>query len=242
MSMFLKNINEYQDPSLVEYKPLFHEAKIARNWRNFNAIIESKNLEEAVFQINPIKQKPKLTRISIKNFKVTKLPSHPDLILKNNVEPFTFDNIPQIIFTKINPTRYEVSVRNARSPYVLVFSEAFNKQWKVFVRNAEKSKDKNIASYFDGDVKEGQHKNVFFDSGVLETLGLKSITEDRHFVANGYANGWRIEPSDATGKSDYTLIIEMTAQRSFYVGLLISLISFIGCLILIVKVAAKKLL
>ncbi|MCL5113763.1 MAG: hypothetical protein M1372_01165 [Patescibacteria group bacterium] len=240
MSMFLKNRNEYQDPSLDEYKPLFRESKIARNWRNFNAIIESKNLEEAVFQINPIKQKPKLTRISIKNFKVTKLPSHPDLILKNTIEPFTFGNTPQIIFTKINPTKYKVSVRNAKSPYVLVFSEAFNKQWKVFVRNAEKNDEKTTTNYFGGDIKEGQHKNIFFDSGIFETFGLKPIAEDRHFVANGYANGWHIEPSDAGGKSEYTFIVEMTVQRSFYVGLLISLVSFIGCLILIARIAVKK--
>lgn len=38
---------------------------------------------------------------------------------------------PAITFTKINPTKYTVAVRDAREPFILIFNEAFDSRWKL---------------------------------------------------------------------------------------------------------------
>ncbi|MFH1833013.1 MAG: hypothetical protein ABH816_02490 [Candidatus Levyibacteriota bacterium] len=121
---------------------------------------------------------------------------------------FPMTDSPKIQFEKINPTKYKLTVSNANNPYILVFSEAFHSNWKIYA----------------GVAKE---KNTFFGKDIFETFSLNSISNDRHFIANGYANGWYIKPQDLGGKQEYELIIEMTGQRIFYVSLIFSGIIFI---------------
>ena len=87
-----------------------------------------------------------------------------------------------------------------------------------------------VASYFDGDIKEGTHKNIFLDRNTFETWGKKPIAEDRHLLVNGYANSWYITPQDSDGAEDYEIIIEFQPQKLFYLGLGISLATLLGCL------------
>jgi hypothetical protein len=146
--------------------------------------------------------------------------------------------IPSILFTKINPTKYKVFVTKAKSPYLLVFSEAFSKNWKVYLNTDKPSKAMSIAttaSYFNGDVKEGNHGNVFFDSHTFETLGKTPLREEKHFTANGYANAWEIMPQDTGNKESYELIVELRSQQIFYMSLAFSLVSFAICIFLLIK-------
>lgn len=138
---------------------------------------------------------------------------------------------PKIHFEKINPTKYRVKIFDAREPFVLVFSEAFNPSWKVFLNRTNPKAGEVLRSYFDGNVKEGLHKNIFFDTNTFETLGIVSIGDTSHFEINGYANAWYFTPADTKGAVNYELIIEMTQQRIFYIGLLVSFIFFTGCII-----------
>lgn len=47
------------------------------------------------------------------------------------------NNLPIIQFEKINPTKYKVKVVNAKGHYYLIFSEAFHRNWKVFIPKDE---------------------------------------------------------------------------------------------------------
>lgn len=129
--------------------------------------------------------------------------------------------LPKIEFRRINPTKYKIKVFNAQTPYLLVFSEAFHRNWKVFVADTQPQQSK----------KEDAHSDVFFDSNTFETITKKNLPEDRHLVVNGYANAWNITPQDTGGKENYELIVEMTSQRIFYVSLALSLIVFQGCVL-----------
>ncbi len=140
-------------------------------------------------------------------------------------------SIPQIAFTKINPTKYRVSVLNANTPYLLVLSETFNSSWKIFLSNKESSPTSTIASYFNGEIKEGQHQNSLFNTNIFKTFGQKSLPEDNHILVNGYANAWYISPKDMDNKEDYEITIEMVQQRSFYLGGAISILFFVGFII-----------
>lgn len=139
----------------------------------------------------------------------------------------SFDNLPNIYFKKISPVKYIVKVKNIQKPFLLIFSDVFHKDWKLFIsqNNIEESP---IKTYFNGDILEGKPEDIFFDKKTLETMTLSYMTEAQHIVVNSYANGWYIMPQDIGNKQEATFIVEMTGQRLFYIASMVSLISFIG--------------
>jgi len=146
----------------------------------------------------------------------------------------TGKQVSKITFVKINPTKYKVKVEGAREPYTLVFSESFHQGWKAFISGqrlvTSDQYGEIVASYFDGEIKEGTHKNIFLDRSTFGTWSKKPLSEDKHFLVNGYANSWRISPDDVEGAENYELIIEFRPQRWFYLGLGISGLTLSGCL------------
>lgn len=146
-------------------------------------------------------------------------------------------NIPSIIITKVNPTRYLVQVKDAVAPYTLVLSETFSPQWKLY--EWTKGVDEPIiASYFDGAISETKPLNEWLYKDAFATWGKKSIAPARHVRANGYANAWVVTPEDVGNKGDYTLVVDYLPQQIFYVSMLISFfgilvvtlwLSLIGC-------------
>ena len=115
--------------------------------------------------------------------------------------------IPKITFHKINPTKYVVSVQGATEPYHLVFSESFNQNWKAYIQQCETS------------------------CNIFQEWFLKPISEERHFMLNGFANGWNIIPSDSKKGANYALVIEYWPQQLFYIGGIISTLTVIGFLL-----------
>jgi hypothetical protein len=140
-------------------------------------------------------------------------------------------NIPTITFTEINPTKYYIHVTNISGPYALVFSDIYNPNWKLFSTSEEYKKGKYIDSYFNGQIKEDMPVNSLLAGHAFETLGSKPIADNNHYLANAYSNTWLIQPNDMNNKKSYTLILELTSQRLFYIFLPISVLSFLGCLI-----------
>lgn len=166
--------------------------------------------------------------------------------------------VPKIIFEKINKTKYKVKITGAKDPYILVFLDLYHGHWKLIDPSREnKSKwgiverllgnigtntistfrkeypRKNIitASYFNGDINEGVHTNIFLTPSLFETWGKAIVADDRHFKVNGYANAWYITPKDLEGKENYEFIVEVAGQKIFYITLTLSLLVFIGCLL-----------
>ena len=162
---------------------------------------------------------------------------------------------PKIKFIKVNPTKYRIKVGGAIDPYTLVFSESFHKGWKIYTDNADKKRQitlmgmigkvaskitglflknkgygEEVASYFDGEIKEGTHQMTFLEPATFETWGKEPIAQDDHLLVNGYANSWYITPEDTGEAENYELIIEFWPQQLFYIGLFISGIILIGCL------------
>lgn len=141
------------------------------------------------------------------------------------------DSVPKVTFQKINNTKYIIDVENATDPFLLVFSEQFNSDWKLFLKDKVSTEGKIIATYFDGDIKEKSHLSNFLDKNTFETLNKNSIANNQHFMVDMYANAWYISPNNTDDKTNYTLILEMTSQRAFYLGLTISLAALVICII-----------
>lgn len=143
---------------------------------------------------------------------------------------------PQITFVKINPTKYKIKVENAKDPYLLVFSENFHKGWKAYLRDIDSDRNlynQVVASYFSGSIKEAALNHRLFYKEMTETVGKTALPEERHFLANWYANGWLVRPEDTNNKGNYEVIIEYWPQRLFYLGTVISVSTLAGCLVII---------
>lgn len=125
---------------------------------------------------------------------------------------------------KVSDTRYWLKVSEASSAGLLLLSKTFDPHWKVI---AGVNKDKLSGSFFND----------------WQLLKKAVLSEDNHYVVNGYANLWKID-----GKAgDYSIVFmpQIIADLSFEVskfavvtplGILIALI-----LIKIVKSTANNI-
>lgn len=167
------------------------------------------------------------------NLKVERI-YQPEIILKSSPQ-YAIRNpqsVPKITFVEINSTKYRVNIEGASQPYMLVFSESFHPGWKAYIQNVkcDDGYGKVTAGYFNGEINEGTHKDVFLDKNTFETWGKEPLAEEKHLLVNGYANSWYIKPEDTGGRENYELIIEYWPQRLFYISLSVSLATLLGCL------------
>lgn len=141
----------------------------------------------------------------------------------------------QTTFKKINPTRYQVKVENATQPFFLVFSESFHPEWKAYIEDKDIQFTDIIAEYERVKVKEARHEMTFTPGDVFYLL-KEPLSEDTHFTANGYANSWYIDPKvlDKDGDGNFTLTLYFKPQSYFYLGLAISLATFILCILYLI--------
>lgn len=210
------------------------------DWKTYRTAVQSGEDSNTVFLVQIMLRDQCLSncpvdKVEMKKLSVIEVPQPRIVLKKNNASDSQEKKLPQISFTKINPTKYQIKIRNATDPYTLVFLGAYSKNWELFRVDGEMSKDENTtqASYFNGEIKEGNHTSTFLSPQTFDTWGKQVIADKNHFLVNGYANAWNIEPKDIDGRTDYTLLLEFSTQRTFYGFLLISSITFIGCIVLI---------
>lgn len=250
-------------------KQVFEDELRSSQWMPYESIfLSSRDANWAALQIlksessllDTIDSGEKNSKIEIKNLSITKVPN-PKIVLKKVLASNNqTKKIPKVTFTKINPTKYEINVTNAIAPYTLVFTEAFNNNWRLVdldskstttsmrgylsrffgdiggiigsVLRIEETKGNGKISYFGGDVKENYSKNVFLDKETFDTWGKNEMASP-HFGVNGYSNAWYVRPEDVGGKKEYTLVLEMSTQKSFYRSLVVSILVVILCIILL---------
>lgn len=249
----------------------------SNNWKKYTAsIASSDDAISAYMQVHKIvnndlfniveKDQGQATKIDIRSLSIIKIPNPKIILRKLNTINDQDKKIPQITFTRINPTKYRLEVKNATVPYTLVLVNQFNLKWRLvdptkntptikaffsrFIANIgskmwgllgnESSGIKNTQiTYFDGAIKENRSKDIFLNEKTFETWGKDEIAQYKHFPVNGFANAWYIEPSDMGNQTDYNLIIEMSSQKLLYAGLFISISTVIFTLLLLVKFLKK---
>lgn len=158
--------------------------------------------------------------IHIKNISVQEVISPTMLLVKKQENKIL--QTPQIGFTKINPTRYEVSIKNAKEPFFLVMSDMYDKSWKIYKGKGSLNTSK----------RENYISAILTD--ILNPTSGKDIFQENHMVANGYANAWLIDPA-VIGKEDFNLTVSFKTQHIFYISAIISIISFFVVLILLIR-------
>lgn len=110
------------------------------------------------------------------------------------------DNIA-VEYKKINPAKYQIVLHNAKGVVPIIFSDAFDNNWKLYLKSksADKNgllKDGNIYQLLDGykildgnelDQASKEEVGLFINQGWLSTLGDLKEKEIKHYTFNGGA-------------------------------------------------------
>ncbi len=167
-----------------------------------------------------------------------------DLLSKNR------GSHPEVESQRINNAKYIVSVKDAKEPFWLVFSESFHEGWRAYVTKSKikyqisKIKEENfeeiVAEYPRLGVKEARHLQKFTPGDIRYSFRKADIEE--HYLVNGYANGWYIEPDKLGLGKDFTLTLYFGPQSLTYLGLFISGLTLVGCIgyLIVTGISRKK--
>lgn len=154
----------------------------------------------------------------------------------NGSNVMSFENTPVIKIQKVNPTKYIVNLKEAKQPFVLIFLESYQRGWKAYI-NADKVPCVPAKSYNNIKVTECMQYLRLFDSNDLIRPFKPSVPESSHFLVNGYANGWYIDPKklDLVGDGEFSLTLYYEPQTYYYIGLIISLTTLLICVLYLTK-------
>jgi hypothetical protein len=187
--------------------------------------------QKAIIQLNHIIKDNNLTLFSIDLSGLTKLNKDGS-------------SMPWITFKQINPTKYVVEIENATQPFFLVLSESYNIGWKIYTEENNRIElNKVIYQYPNIKVRESNHEEYKFSfEDILFIFKKPAMDENYHFIANGYANAWYIDPSffNKNGNDKFTVIIYFRQQSYSYLGILISLITLLGCIDYLIAYAFRS--
>lgn len=111
-------------------------------------------------------------------------------------------NPAKIDFKQVSNTKKTVTVSGATKPFLLLMSEQYNPNWKL----------------------------------------TPSLADEGHIKVNGYQNAWFVQPEElckanpaactknANGSYDIRMTVQFTAQKWFNIGLVISVLTALGCI------------
>ncbi len=177
-----------------------------KSWQTYTQILSAGTIipETKIYLYLPTNELD-LTSVLLDDFKITEIPHLPSVYLHSTKNPLSS---PELDFKRVNDTKYVVEVNNLSENRLLVFSDSYSPQWNAFVESTE-LKPTNNSGY--------------------------KVSASNHFLINGSANGWMIDltalPDNIRNSGNsYRIIIEFAPQRSFYLGLLISGITLVGCI------------
>lgn len=151
-------------------------------------------------------------------------------------------------FYRIFDTKYRLIINNLKSKTDLSFLTSFHKGWNLYLSqnaNDRRCQQLPVTNYeYEGkNITECLNKRTIFEGNELSYFYKKPIFDNTHTTVYNYANGWTIDPayikqnfdkSYYTENSDGSIDIEMTLyfkpQSYFYLGLIISGTTLLGCL------------
>ena len=151
---------------------------------------------------------------------------------------------PDLIFQRVNPTKYKLSLKKIKGSFLLVFSENFHPSWKLYPAKPGSlpvNETDLVGDFYNGEIKQLADRQAFFDNNPGETWSTRPIANDRHYQVNGYANAWLVKPEDINGAEEAELILEYFPQRYFYPGVAVSLITVVISLVLVIKNLVRPL-
>ncbi len=185
-----------------------------QTWKTHSEIVKMEDLTEKmslIFYLSGEGNKP--SRVLIDNVEVYALPRFGENFLRTDNR-----TLPKIeaTYKYYNPTKYKVSVLGLTGSRLLYFSESYHPRWKVFIN------------------KKNNQELGWWRTLFMRTEGY-NVSDKNHIIASAHANGWWIDPSELpddirNDAGEYEIVIEFWPQRYFYIGLVISGLTLLGCI------------
>lgn len=146
-------------------------------------------------------------------------------------------------FAKVNPTKYKIRLR-IKEDTTITFNQSFDSQWHLYLDNdSVNSWCEKQAYYKKTNTTECGFKQKFFEGEELSYLWQAPVFEGTHKLVYGYANSWTASPDyikanypkkyykeNPDGSIEVTLVVYFRTQSYFYLGLIISGGTLLGCL------------
>ena len=139
-----------------------------------------------------------------------------------------FQKEPELIFKRVNPTRYIINVK-AWGSFWLTLNENYHSGWRAYILKSDnKAGEERFALEFGA-----KNKGNFI------------LIED-HQVVNAYANGWFVPVdkvfADEEKPVEFRIVMEFYPQRLYEAGMIISGIAFMIMTIYLLVYGLKKLI
>lgn len=240
-----------EETGQIRTNVFFEKNLRSQGWKIQQSLVSANELSRSAYLQFLIESNNTSASLDLRNLSVVRIDNPHVFLRKTTYGTLSAFKSPKILFRKINPTKYQIDVSGATDPYILVFLEAFDKHWQLVDSAKEEMSiaaktlrflgriygalgmwlgakytpsDEITASYFDGSVAEGKHIYSFLDPRNFSSWGNAAVATRDHYPAYGYANAWRMKPSFVDNKTDYTLYLEMSNQKNFYLFFTLSTI------------------
>jgi hypothetical protein len=154
------------------------------------------------------------------NFRLIEVPDIADTYYVISEPGIHVKNPSSISFDLINPTKKLVHIKGATTPFFLGMSDSYHAKWQLEINNSK----------IQGPLNRWW---PFFKPD--------KIADSYHYNLNNFLNGWYVDTKDLCelqhlctqspdGSYDIEMQIEFWPQRWFYLGLLVSGTTLLGCL------------
>ena len=229
----------YSTENLIKYniKYIYDFSDIYES--NYEKYVPAETYEN---NLSLIKNDPNFMNKIIQNNKDKVTLIVPHIIKLNNFLPRAFSNSTS--FRNLNPTKYNLYVKDLKETQNLSFLESYHKDWKLYlVKNPSSSWCNPLEFYNNTQTTECEHTQKFFEGEELSYLYKKPIFDDTHQMILDYANGWTINPqyikdnyskdyytTNPDGSIDIEFVMYFLPQSYFYIGLIISGTTFLACI------------
>ncbi len=153
----------------------------------------------------------------------------------------------ELSFQAINSTKYGITVNRLDEREELIFSERFHPGWKLYLRPVDSKKPSIVArEYSKAKTVEYKAVNQLLEGEELSYLTKQPIFEDSHKTANIFVNQWKLDPEyikrnfseefykeNPDGSIDINIVLFFKPQSYFYLGIAISLVALLCCLVML---------
>lgn len=145
-----------------------------------------------------------------------------------------------IVFKKISPVKYKLSIRGVTEQQSLVFKDTFNLGWKLYLdRPSGLSDCQGVADGLPANIRECGRENHLFDWEDVRYLWRNNLSFIHRPGKGDISNEWAIDrqvikeasENDYVKNPDGSIDVEMTLyfypQLYFYLGIFISIVGFL---------------
>ena len=166
------------------------------------------------------------------NVRLIEVPNFQGAYYLVNTPKMTLVQPAAVSFDLLSATKKVVHIKGATTPFYLAFSESYHPQWKLELNN-EKLQGL-LASWW-------------------PFAKPDTVADEYHYNLDTFLNGWYVDTTqlcgvehlegctkNADGSYDIEMVIEFWPQRWFYVGLIVSSVTLLGCLGALVYSYRKK--